>query len=269
MIDTLEYLKQKYMRAVDITKEVEDLRYLPDGMVIFKKADNTSLDYHITIDDCYYIQYRRTNGVSKVGFMLGNQELYLDRTIEGLIWFSNILNNAYMKKVLNDTFVMAGVNYFPMKVTEDSKIDRVTHFMGSGIFPLCLALLLPVFIYSIVYEKEGKILEIMKMNGMKMRYYWVVNFLFDFMIYWFTVIAFIIVGGVILKINVFLSTFYILQFIMFAGWGYAEIGMAFFISPFLSHAQSATSNFFIIVSCRICCCLMGYGYFNITKCDSL
>ena len=36
---------------------------------------------------------------------------------------------------------------------------------GATLYPLALSLLLPIFMYTIVLEKEEKILEMMKMNG--------------------------------------------------------------------------------------------------------
>jgi len=238
----MNYYKTKQIRLIDIITEVDDLHLFPDGAVTFREANKKTLDYNISIADSYYIQYRRTNGISKLGISVEGQALYIDRTVEGLISFADLLNGAYMRTIFDNLYVVTGINYFPGRLNEENRIDRVTHFMGSGIFPLCLSLLLPIFVYSIVSEKEGKILEIMKMNGMKMRYYWLVNFLFDFLVYWLTVAGFVIMGGVILKITVFINTSYIMQFLMFAGWGYAEIGMAFIISPFLSRAQTATSN---------------------------
>jgi hypothetical protein len=239
----MNYYKTKHIKLIDIVTEVDDLHLFPDGAVTFRAANNTILDYNISIADSYYIQYRRTNGISKLGVSVNGEDLFMDRTIEGLISFADLLNGAYMRTVFKDIYVVTGINYFPGQLNEENRIDRVTHFMGSGIFPLCLSLLLPIFVYSIVSEKEGKVLEIMKMNGMKMHYYWLVNFLFDFLVYWLTVVGFVIVGGAILGITVFLKTSYIMQFLMFAGWGYAEIGMAFVMSPFLSRAQTATSNF--------------------------
>jgi len=70
--------------------------------------------------------------------------------------------------------------------------------LGAGLFPISLCLLLPVFVYNIVLEKEQKLIEIMKMNGMKMINYWIINFLFNFIVYLATVTVFCITGAAIL-----------------------------------------------------------------------
>lgn len=54
---------------------------------------------------------------------------------------------------------------------------------------------LPIFIFNIVIEKETKLLEFMKLNGMRMKNYWIINYLFNFIIYMMTVISFIFFGS--------------------------------------------------------------------------
>lgn len=239
-------MKNKSLDLFNVSMEIDELHRLPDGAVTFKEANKTRLKYHITSNDKYYYQYHRNNGVSKIGVKLTDSTMYLQRTIEGLIWFSEILNRAYIQKVRPELFIVTGINYFPMKLNQDARVERLVHFIAAGVFPTCMSLLMPMFVYSIVYDKQERMLEIMKMNGMKMRYYWLINFLFDYLIHWVVVGFFFFVGGVILSVTVFLSTSFFLQFLMFAVWGLAEIGMAFFISPFVSQAQGATSIFLLI-----------------------
>jgi len=77
-----------------------------------------------------------------------------------------------------------------MPIVGDDKtfIIRLISMTGATLYPLALSLLLPIFMYVIVLEKEEKLLEMMKMNGMRMKNYWIVNFLFSFII---TIITFL------------------------------------------------------------------------------
>jgi len=77
---------------------------------------------------------------------------------------------------------------------------------GATFFPLALSLLLPIFMYSIVYEKEEKLIQFMKMNGLSMWKYWASNFIFDFMIYTIMVIIFFIFGIYFTTISYFYET---------------------------------------------------------------
>ena len=47
-------------------------------------------------------------------------------------------------------------------------ILRLISVMGATLYPIALSLLLPIFMNIMVLEKENKLLEMMKMNGMKM-----------------------------------------------------------------------------------------------------
>ena len=99
----------------------------------------------------------------------------------------------------------------PINMTQEGRIKKIINFVGAGIFPLSLALLLPVFMYSIVLEKEEKLIQIMKMNGMAIYNYWLVNFVFDYFLYFITVIVFLVFGCAILQLQAFTSTSPMLQ----------------------------------------------------------
>jgi hypothetical protein len=59
----------------------------------------------------------------------------------------------------------------------NSLLDSIINLAGGSLYPLSLSLLLPVFMYSLVLEKEDKLIEMMKMNGLKIVNYWTVIFL--------------------------------------------------------------------------------------------
>ena len=59
------------------------------------------------------------------------------------------------------------VQYMPVLLRKESTLSRAMNLMGACMYPIALALLLPVFMYSIVVEKEEKLQDFMKMNGMK------------------------------------------------------------------------------------------------------
>ena len=91
----------------------------------------------------------------------------------------------------------------PFKSTLDTELERVINIVGLAVFPMCLCLSLPVFIYTLVLEKETKLVETMKINGMKMYNYWFINFIFDFIIYAITVSCFWCAGAFIFRLNFF------------------------------------------------------------------
>ena len=83
----------------------------------------------------------------------------------------------------------------PIYVDDIVELMRLLNILGSTLFPLSLSLLLPVFMYAIVLEKEEKLRELMKMNGMKMSTYWGITFLYNFFIYGIMVCIFFWFGN--------------------------------------------------------------------------
>lgn len=107
----------------------------------------------------------------------------------------------------------------PFKATADTELERLVNIIGLAVFPCCLCLALPVFIYTLVLEKETKLVEIMKINGMRMYNYWFINFIFFFMIYLITAGVYWFFGSIVFNLNFFSKTDIYVTMIVFVGWG--------------------------------------------------
>ena len=68
---------------------------------------------------------------------------------------------------------------------------------------MALSLLFPVMLYGLVLEKEEKLVQMMKMNGMKIYNYWLVYFLFNFALCLVTNIVFFMLGVFVLQTSFF------------------------------------------------------------------
>jgi len=79
----------------------------------------------------------------------------------------------------------------------------VISFVAVLIFPISLSLLFPVFLYTVVLEKEEKLIQMMKMNGMKISSYWLVYFIFNLILAFLTNGIFIIMGILLTKMRFF------------------------------------------------------------------
>jgi len=111
----------------------------------------------------------------------------------------------------------------PKTISSNAIITQMINVLGSTLFPLSLSLLLPIFMYSIVLEKEDKLIQIMKMNGMKMWVYWFVNFIFNYCLQILMTIVFFIFGLFALRITYFTQTNVWIQMMLYAGWGFGQI----------------------------------------------
>jgi hypothetical protein len=143
---------------------------------------------------------------------------------------------------------MSGIQYMPMIADSSTVLDKIFSLTGASLYPIALSLLLPVFMYAIVLEKEERLQEMMKMNGMKMRYYWIVNYLWNLTMYLVAALIFYIFGRYILVTAFFTDTGFFPLFIVIFGWGLAQVSLSFFFQNFLSKARSATSIINLILS---------------------
>jgi hypothetical protein len=153
----------------------------------------------------------------------------------------------------------------PVVIIANEQVTKLLNLIGANLYPLSLSLLLPIYMYSIVYEKEEKLIQYMQMNGMMMWKYWVTNFIFDFGIYIIMVIIFFLFGYFVIDITYFTKTTWSLQIIIFTGWGLSQIGLAFFWAAFISKAKTASSNFHLftfitLYSYRVCHCDVYHYY---------
>ena len=127
-----------------------------------------------------------------------------------------------------------------------SFVDNIINTVSALIFPIALSLLFPVMLYSLVLEKEEKLVQMMKMNGMKISNYWLVYFLFNFLLSTITNVVFFILGALVVKTNFFTVTSPLLLVLVAVGWSISQIGMAAFFQTFLSKAGSANIIGYII-----------------------
>jgi hypothetical protein len=85
-----------------------------------------------------------------------------------------------------------------------------------------------------VLEKELRLIENMKINGMKMSNYWLVNYIFNFSFYMLTALLFMLFGVKVFELQLFTDTNKTFFLVTLIGWGMAQISMAMFLSVFLS-----------------------------------
>lgn len=147
--------------------------------------------------------------------------------------YSNtLLGNAANLTFLNTKLVQQ-IPYFA-----STNILDLLEIFGTFLFPIALTLQLPIYISIIVWEKEEKLREMMKCQGLKMWTYWLTNYLFDMILY-AAVIFFFWISGIIVGIRFFTQTNPLLLLFFFFGWGNSLISLGVFFSSFLSSKRSA------------------------------
>ena len=123
-------------------------------------------------------------------------------TTEGMMSLIEKVTRPYLLKQKKEV-IFGTYMYMPFNGEDTSLIDKTINVMGSGLYPLGLSLLLPLFLYMIVSEKEEKLLEIMKMNGLNIKYYWITTFIFNFLISIATFMVFYLFGVYVVGLSFF------------------------------------------------------------------
>lgn len=128
----------------------------------------------------------------------------------------------------------------PFSGEDKSFMNKAINVMGSGLYPLGLSLLLPLFLYLLVSEKEERQVEIMKMNGLNMKYYWINFFIVSFLMSIFTSLVMYLVAIFIIDITFFTQTSALVVWIVFIVWAIAQTSMTSFVQVFIDNSKTAT-----------------------------
>lgn len=164
-------------------------------------------------------EYHRNNGITKLQYKDKNKDKTQIRVAEGMLSLIDLINRSYLRTINDNVWIVSGIQYMPLVGEDSGFIMRIISVTGASLYPLALSLLLPIFMYTIVLEKEEKLLEMMKMNGMRMKDYWIITYLFCVLITFFTYTFFYLFGYFVLRLDFFVDTGFSVLFTVLLGWG--------------------------------------------------
>lgn len=137
------------------------LANLPHGGVFFSKISHPEKNY----EWIYNIGMERRLATSSDFPPMGIRQLYLQTALD-----NGILRNSNIS-AFGDAQITQG--YRAMPELRSTKVDfPFDGLIGSILYPLGISFLLPIFVVTLVREKESKIAVMMKMNGLKMSVYY-------------------------------------------------------------------------------------------------
>jgi hypothetical protein len=131
--------------------------------------------------------------------------------------------------------------------------DKAVNAFAQNVYPVLLSLAMPVFLYNIVMEREYKLLMYMKINGMQMQFYWIVNYFCNFVYFTCSALIYYIFGRWIAGLTLFSETQPVILGLLFIGWGLCQISLAFTYSSFFEKQQSAQVVGYILSV--VCACV--------------
>ena len=154
-----------------------------------------------------------------------------------------MITKSYAQSIIDDDiFLMSGSQVMPMTTSGDAIMSNLMNIVGATLYPIALSLLLPVFMYGVVVEKEERLREIMKMSGLKIANYWAANYVWCTCMYVVSTFIFNIFGKYILAVDFFTKTNPLILILTFLGWGLSQVSLSFFFQNFIAKSKTAISK---------------------------
>lgn len=219
-----------------------NVRALPDAVYRVQEANQQRLIYDVRVNDNHMWQYHRENGLTKVGIEDSKHDLHtsVHRAMEGQVEAASIINKAYIRNNFKNVTVMTGINIYPLHFDYHDVIDKFQSMESVAAVPFSLCLSFPVFMYTLVLEKEKRLIESMKINGLQLKNYWMVNYVFNYLYYIVTIANFLTWGVYVFELGILVKTSIPLLLVILNGWGLAQISWAFFIQVFIKKSSPAS-----------------------------
>lgn len=125
-------------------------------------------------------------------------------------------------------------------------VRSVLDFIGISLFPYLLMIHMFIIVSILVYENEKKLRMIMKMMGLQMKVYWLVNYLF-YLCQYSIMIGMMWLMGMAADVQMFTLHDSILVFLFLFSWGNLMIVFSFFLSLFFKSSRTSTAFVFLLI----------------------
>lgn len=126
-----------------------------------------------------------------------------------------------------------------MPYTDFSDLLVAVEAFGLVLYPICVSLQLPVYLFLFVNEKETKLKAFASAMGLTKTIFWGSNYLFCLLMYSVVVSAFVL-GASVIGLRLWTHTPPFVLIVMLAGWGFSLVAVAAFIQSFLSNTRTAS-----------------------------
>eukprot|EP01113_Clastostelium_recurvatum_P025339 TRINITY_DN3048_c0_g1_i1.p1 TRINITY_DN3048_c0_g1~~TRINITY_DN3048_c0_g1_i1.p1 ORF type:complete len:846 (+),score=207.73 TRINITY_DN3048_c0_g1_i1:85-2622(+) len=163
----------------------------------------------------------------------------------GVPAYINLAHNALLRTLTSPSATLiTRLKGFPTqaKTTKSDVVSGQENFWYLFMLSFCMI----IFVQNIVYEKEHRLRESMKMAGLKMHVYWIVTYIFDYVLYLIVMLVLIIYGN-ILQFRFFTQTDPSVYFVLFFLFGFSMVSFCFFLSCLMSKEHTASIITFIYV----------------------
>jgi hypothetical protein len=168
--------------------------------------------------------------------VLYNKTLTKGRDVPAL---TNLVTDAVFKSMSNSS--SSGMLFMGTKDYPSPKIKNgfdLVSLIGPVFYIFIFQLSFPVILGNLVYEKEFKLREIMKMMGLKTEIYWVVSYIINLSFYLFAIFLMVAIAAA-LSFRFFVANAFFTYFVLIVLWGNVIVSMSFFFSSFFTNSRTA------------------------------
>ncbi|KAK3828786.1 MAG: hypothetical protein J3Q66DRAFT_307161 [Benniella sp.] len=221
---------------------------MPIGALIFSAIDSVAKRFDYTLQIGTDIRLLRASNYPSRGLRLMQQH--------------TSLANAILKtsSAANATKITHGFRGMPQLFTTKADLP-IASFVGRILYPFGVSFLLPIFVITLVKEKEDRILVMMKMSGLKSITYYVAHYIHFYILHILSSLMFII-AGLAFRMPFFTKVQPGVYIILFFFWGHVQIALAFFLSCFFSKSRTALVIVFLLVLCGVIVSIATEGIFE-------
>lgn len=234
------------------------LNYLvPDGIVSFHKlntsSEKLSLSYTLSVNDNRIVTYHRKNNFTRLAIDKSALPANISSSLSKESLIVPIGKMALMD-MINTAFAKIAIPFYPtifafaqpMPFYFSESVYDILDAFGVFLYPIALSIQLPVYIYILVMEKSDKLIEMMKMHGLKMPTYYLINYLWNMTMLIGVICLFWVVGAAI-KLRFFLETHPLTLAVFFFGWTQSLVCLSFLLASVIQSKRAATVIGYIVV----------------------
>ncbi|RKP20028.1 hypothetical protein ROZALSC1DRAFT_28441 [Rozella allomycis CSF55] len=217
-----------------VTKVDKITRQMPQGAFIFNNFDASNNQYAYTLQTGSDKRITRSTKYPSEGF----------RRLMQQSWLANAIAKTYMPNA--NISINHGLRTMPVVINNRFDARPIYRVLGNILFPFGVSFLLPVFVLTLVKEKEDRILIMMQMNGLRTWTYYLMHYAFFYLMHFLASTVFII-AGVVARLDFFVKTDPGVYILLFFLWGHVQIIIAFLLSCFFNKSRNALIVSFLIV----------------------
>lgn len=186
---------------------------------------------------------------------LGTNPTVVDPPL-GFKWLYQItqMANALMGTNDGQPSILHGFRAMPQTVLWDYTPPPVDfgNLLGKSTFPFGLSFLLPIFVLTLVKEKEDRILIMMRMHGLSTFTYYLAHYIHFFLLQIICSVVFVIAGA-LFKLKFFTETDPGVYIVLLLLWANMMVAISFLLSLAFSKSRFALICTFVLVvfSCML------------------